>query len=404
LSNPSHNLHFNLVKAVAESLHIIFKENKYADKVIEKTLKSDARWGSRDRKFIAETTYEIVRWKRLVQFVLDPESENNENTWHWVAAWLMLSGQAIPKWKEWESLDPTKLKIAYEKAQNIPQIKQSIPDWLYNKGLQELGNNWNNELTCLNSQAQVVIRANTLKNKPKRLQQELINVGINNFIREDFEQAIVLEKRQNLFQLPHFQRGLFEVQDAGSQLIAPFLGVQPGMRVIDACAGAGGKSLHLAALLQNSGKIISMDVEQWKLDELTKRAKRAEAHNIETKLIEDSKTIKRLENSADRLLLDVPCSGLGVLKRNPDAKWKLTEQALEQVQITQREILSSYTKMLKNGGEVVYATCSILPSENRNQVDWFLENSKGEFELLQERIVLPSEGFDGFYMVKMRKL
>ncbi len=193
------------------------------------------------------------------------------------------------------------------------------------------------------------------------------------------------------------------MQDAGSQLIAPFLKAEPGMRVIDACAGAGGKTLHLASIMENKGRIISMDVEQWKLDELQKRAKRAGASIIETRLIDGTKTIKRLENSADRLLLDVPCSGLGVLKRNPDAKWKLSPKAIEEVKVKQAEIISDYSSMLKKGGIMVYATCSILPSENKSQVNKFLDAQKGGFELLEERTVNPSEGFDGFYIARILK-
>lgn len=117
---------------------------------------------------------------------------------------------------------------------------------------------------------------------------------------DQFPDALVLEERQNIFQVPSFKEGLFEVQDAASQHIAPFLKIEPGQRVIDACAGAGGKTLHLAALMKNKGRIIAMDVEQWKLDELTKRARRAGVSNLEPRLIDSSKVIKRLENSADR--------------------------------------------------------------------------------------------------------
>lgn len=177
------------------------------------------------------------------------------------------------------------------------------------------------------------------------------------------------------------------------------------MRVIDACAGAGGKTLHLAALMENKGSIIALDTHAWKLDSLKKRARRAGAFNIEVRNIENTKTIKRLHNSADRLLLDVPCSGLGVLRRNPDTKWKLSVEQLEELKETQQHILSSYSQMLKAGGKMVYATCSILPSENREQVDKFLQSENGAaFELIEDKTILPqSEGFDGFYMALLEK-
>ena len=195
------------------------------------------------------------------------------------------------------------------------------------------------------------------------------------------------------------------MQDASSQLVAAALQVEPGMRVIDACAGAGGKSLHLAALMGNKGKVISMDVEEWKLQQAKLRARRNGVSIFEPKIIEGSKTIKRLKESADRLLLDVPCSGLGVLRRNPDTKWKVSLESLEKVQKTQQELLQSYPSMLKKGGQLVYATCSILPSENEEQIKKFLASEAGkDFELLEERKVFAQEsGFDGFYIARLLK-
>jgi 16S rRNA (cytosine967-C5)-methyltransferase len=176
------------------------------------------------------------------------------------------------------------------------------------------------------------------------------------------------------------------------------------MRVVDACAGAGGKTLHLAALMKNKGRIIGMDVEQWKLDELQKRGRRAGVSNMEIRFIESSKTIKRLENSADRLLLDVPCSGLGVLRRNPDAKWKLSLDFIQKVKDLQQHILNDYCLMLKPGGMMVYSTCSILSSENEKQVQQFLKDRGEQFELVEEKRAWPSDGFDGFYMALLKRI
>lgn len=177
------------------------------------------------------------------------------------------------------------------------------------------------------------------------------------------------------------------------------------MRILDACAGAGGKTLHLAALTQNKGQIIATDIYSSKLKELKRRARRAGAHNIETRLIDTTKVIKKLHGKMDRILIDAPCSGLGVLRRNPDAKWKLEPQFLETIQNTQQEILQSYSKVLKSGGKLVYATCSILPSENQDQVKIFLESEIGkEFELEEEKSLFAHlDGFDGFYMARLSK-
>jgi 16S rRNA (cytosine967-C5)-methyltransferase len=177
------------------------------------------------------------------------------------------------------------------------------------------------------------------------------------------------------------------------------------MRVIDSCAGAGGKSLHLSALMENKGQLLALDIYPGKLNELKKRAKRAGAFNIETRLISSSKVIKRLSNTADRVLIDAPCTGLGVLRRNPDAKWKLQPDFVAEVCQTQQELLTSYSRMLKPGGQMVYATCSILPLENEKQVSAFLKSEPGrDFQLQEEQHVFPSrEGFDGFYMARLER-
>src|SRR5690606_34940013 len=151
------------------------------------------------------------------------------------------------------------------------------------------------------------------------------------------------------------------------------------------------------------GQIYALDLHEWKLLETKKRAKRAGAQNIQTKVIDSTKVIKKMENTADRLLIDAPCSGLGVLSRNPDAKWKLSLDFVESIKKEQEKILNDYCKILKPGGAMVYATCSILPSENQNQVAKFLQNHP-EFTLVREKQILPSQsGFDGFYMAYLEK-
>ena len=291
-----------------------------------------------------------------------------------------------------------------KKAITDESILQSYPEWLWSACETELGKEkWEVQAKALNEQAQVVLRVNTLKTKKEILKKHLAEKEIEVDLVNGYDSALVLKVRQNIFSNELFKLGLFELQDAGSQAISEFLEVEPGMRVIDACAGGGGKTLHLAALMQNKGRIISMDITQWKLDELKKRARRATASNVEPRLIEGSKTIKRLENTADRLLLDVPCSGLGVIKRNPDAKWKLSLEFIERTKAVQKQILNDYSIMTKKGGYLVYSTCSILPSENRDQVDLFLENNK-DFEFIKEKSILPNEGFDGFYMALIKRI
>jgi len=393
-------LYRNLCEAVVQVLEEIFIENRYADKAIEKLLKQNPKWGARDRRFIAETTYDIVRWYRLFGKLADA-SEND--FWKLLSVWCIWNEIRLPDWPEM-NIDKEHLYQTFDELKRDRRIVESIPDWLDELGEKELGKKWDEELHALNEQAKVVLRVNALKVSRAELQRQLAdNDEIFTTTPPSFPDALLLEERQNIFTRQQFKDGLFEVQDAGSQLIAPFLRVEPGMRVVDACAGGGGKTLHLAALMQNKGRIIAMDTEAWKLEELKKRARRAGASNIETRVIESSKTIKRQENSADRLLLDVPCSGLGVLKRNPDAKWKLSLDAVEKVKETQQKIINDYSVIVKPGGLMVYATCSVLPSENEKQVEKFLSAKGDKFELVEQKTLLPTEGFDGFYMASLKK-
>ena len=394
-------LYHNLCEAVIQGLEVIFTENKYADKVIEKTLRQNPKWGARDRRFIAETTYDIVRWHRLFSHLTDA---GEHDFWKLLGTWCLWNKVDLPNWDEFKGLDRKKIQAGYEEIIGVRKIRESIPDWLDELGEKELGKDWEQELHALNEQAPVVLRVNTLKITRAELRKQLKEEeDIITEAPERFPDALILEQRQNIFTRQQFKDGLFEVQDAASQLIAPFLGIEPGMRVVDACAGAGGKTLHLAALLKNKGRIIALDTEEWKLEELKKRARRAGAGNIEARVIDSSKVIKRLENSADRLLLDVPCSGLGVIKRNPDAKWKLSLEFIEKVKELQQKILTDYSSMLKTGGLMVYSTCSLLPSENEEQVKKFITAQQGKFEFIKEQRTMPSEGFDGFYMALIKK-
>jgi 16S rRNA (cytosine967-C5)-methyltransferase len=391
--------HRVLLQAVVTALHTIFTENKYADKVIEKALKENPKFGGRDRRFVAETTYDIVRNYRLLTYLAGSEND----LWKVLGVYFVLQQLPMPDEREFKQVNGKEIIENYKDIKD-QRILQAYPDWLWDLCEKELGAGvWEAEAKALNNQAEVVLRVNTLKTKKEILQKHLAEQEVEVEPLKGYDDALILTKRQNLFQNPLFKLGLFELQDAGSQSISEFLGVEPGMRVIDACAGGGGKTLHLSALMQNKGRIISMDVTQWKLDELKKRARRAGASNVEPRLIEGSKTIKRLENTADRILLDVPCSGTGVIKRNPDAKWKLNPDFIERTKVIQQKILSEYSAMTKKGGQLVYSTCSILPSENRKQVDQFLAANK-DFEFIKDKTILPGEGFDGFYMALIKRI
>ena len=279
------------------------------------------------------------------------------------------------------------------------------PVWLEEHGLYELGDDWAAERHALAEAPKRFIRVNTLKISKEDLITRLKRSDVQTKEVDGVDTALEVISDASLFKLRAFEEGLFEQQDAGSQMIAPFLQAEPGMRVIDACAGSGGKTLHLAAISQGKGSIIALDTEEWKLKNLKQRARRDGVFNVETRVIDSTKVIKRLYNSADRVLLDVPCSGLGVLKRNPDTKWGDTPSTLSKLYELQANILENYSRMVKVGGKLVYSTCSIMPVENEIQIKVFLKKHKDEFELEDQHTVLPSKtGFDGFYMARLIRI
>ena len=398
-------VHKNLAVAVICCLDSIFNQNLQADKVIAKMLKSEKRWGKRDRVFIAENTYEIIRWKRLyAELASVKEPFTKANLWRILSVRWVLQGVSLPTWDEVRGTPARRIKGKFDSLQKHRAIVCSITDWLDEIGLANFGETqWQQELDALNTKAKVVLRVNRLQTNPKTLQNELVAEGIQTALHQIYPDALIMLERANVFETDAFKRGLFEVQDASSQQVAYFTEVSPGMQVIDACAGAGGKSLHLAALMENKGQLTALDIYPNKLHELKRRARRARAYNITIRHINSTKVIKKLHGIADRLLIDAPCTGLGVLRRKPDSKWKIDADFLERVKQTQEYIINTYATMVKPGGKLVYATCSILKEENQNQVKSFLQSDIGkQFILEKEQFISPAiSGFDGFYMARM---
>lgn len=405
-------LYKGLIEATVQSLQHIFSDKQQADRVVERLLKSNPKWGARDRAFLAENIYEIVRWWRLIKFSAHLEKVTmSADFWKIVGVWQIIKPEhlqletdnILPDWEEFADIDLEKVLIRYKEGLKTRKIAQSIPDWMDEVGEKELGDKWEKEITALNHQAPFVLRVNTLKSDLK----SVISIFGEDKIETvpEIPNALVLKKRQNVAGQEGFKKGFFEVQDAGSQLIPPFMDLRPGQTVIDACAGAGGKTLQIAAILENKGNIISLDIENYKLEELQKRATRNGVKILSTGVIKSEKTIKELIDKADRLLLDVPCSGLGVLRRNPDTKWKLQPTFLATIRNTQWHILSTYSKMVKRGGKMVYATCSLLPSESENQVTRFVMEFGDKWRLIDERRTSTAdEGYDGFYMALLERI
>jgi len=403
-------LHYHLVAQIIVALREVFVEGRYADRVIEKTFKERPKWGARDRKLFAESVYDVVRWWRwywhLAGFndktLADTAGMTDRQLWAvWASYWIS-QGNEGPGFDETKGV---KMDAVLERmeAKVPPAVRASLPDWLEELGTAELGEAWKDTRKALNEQAPVFLRANLLRATAEEVIAALKEEEIEVVPIKGLEGALKLRERKQVFSSRAFKEGLFEVQDAGSQKIAPLLQVEPGMRVADTCAGGGGKTLHLAALMGNKGRLLAMDVHQWKLDELRKRARRAKVDCIETRLIEGSKTLKRLAGAFDRVLLDVPCSGLGVVRRNPDAKWKLSLEEIQRLTEVQAEILEGHAKLVRSGGKLVYATCSILPAENERQVQKFLAAHPGEWVLEEELHIRPGQppGSDGFYAARL---
>jgi 16S rRNA (cytosine967-C5)-methyltransferase len=403
------NIHPNVAEAIVGALLDIFKQRRYADRVIESTLKAHPKWGSRDRRYVAETVYELVRWWRSywrLASLPDEDCAVSEKTgvarvWRVYGVYVWCQTKTFPDLRECEGIDTREIGQRLSERPSRP-VKASIPDWMDARCSAEIGESWPALLDALNDPADACIRANTLKMSAADLRKRLAEEGILSEPIAGLPDALRLPERKNVFVTKAFREGLFEMQDGASQRVAPLLEVEPGMRVIDACAGAGGKALHLAALMRNKGTIVALDVHQWKLDELRRRATRNGCDNIQTRHIEGNETIKRLAGSADRVLLDVPCSGLGVLRRNPDTKWKLKPEEIDRLIGEQADILARYSRMTKPGGKLVYATCSILPSENEKQVRAFLDADPNAWTLETEIHLRPDrDGTDGFYAARL---
>lgn len=397
-------LHRNIALGIVAGLESSLFEKRPAAEVIKKLLKSNRDWGSRDRRIIAQVFYDVIRQKRLFQALTGTEN-SNKDLWSLVACWMVLNNFTLPDWEEFKAVNTDSIKSKVSVLIQQRKYKYSIPDWLDKMGMAAFGEaTWEKEIASLNTPAAMIVRVNTLKTSVKKLKDTLkkkYQIITHNI--PDYPNALIFEKKQSLQDIKEYREGFFEVQDANSQKVAPWLKAQSGKYYIDACAGAGGKSLHLANLTADNAQILALDIYPAKLDELRKRCYRNGIESVQTASVENETVLDGIEKMADGILIDAPCSGLGVLKRNPDAKWNITPERLEEILEVQKNILQTYAPMVKKGGTLVYATCSILPLENQLQVSHFLGSELGDlFELEKEHTYFSHEtGFDGFYCARM---
>jgi 16S rRNA (cytosine967-C5)-methyltransferase len=285
-------------------------------------------------------------------------------------------------------------------------ILHSFPLWFVEVLSQEYsGDTIEGILHSLNAEAPTVMRVNSLLTTRDELRKELSEEGIETELSKISESGLILKKRVNVWDLKSFKRGAFEIQDEASQLVAPMADIHSKrIKVLDACAGAGGKTLHLSALLENQGEIYAADVDPRKLEELKKRTVRSKAQNI--RIVYPDKYDQLLKDKSgwfDLLLLDVPCTGTGTLRRNPSIKWNLTQEMLTELIEKQRKILEENIRFIKPGGTLLYATCSILKSEGEEQIEWLCKTHP-EFNLEEKKRTHPEQdGCDGFFAARLKK-
>ncbi|WP_411827369.1 RsmB/NOP family class I SAM-dependent RNA methyltransferase [Luteolibacter sp. AS25] len=392
-------LHRHLCASTLDLAKAVLLNHRVLDHELAAAFENNKKWGKRDRSFVAETLFEVTRWRRSLSYLVDSDDTNSLITAQWV-----LMGFELPEWHKYTGRPPEEIIARQADIPDQPRaIRQSIPDWMDKLGYEELGEQWEPQLTALNQKPSVFLRVNTLLCTLEEAQEWLAENNVETAPVDGHPYALALPPGKILPKALRLD-GRIEIQDPSSQQIAPFLDPQPGQRIIDACSGAGGKALHLAALSKNEARIYAMDVDEKKLAQLKQRAKRARATCIVQKAIIET-TPTDFADIADSLIIDSPCSGLGTLKRQPDLKWRLKPAALKRVQSIQAQLLAEYPKMLRSGGKLLYATCSILPSENQEQIARLLKNNPDKYRLISQQNLLPSEtGHDGFHASLLEKL
>jgi len=385
--------------------------------------------GSKDKAVVSGYFYGVVRQRAQLEYLLT-QNGLQISARHLMAAYLQLDESDIDLKQTFtgQRHQPRPLtsfdqiaKISPEQLQQAPEYVQlEVPKWLEPKLKHSLGEQYLAEMNALSARAPTDLRVNTLKADRVSVHDELLKQGIPCAPGKCSPWSLRLEQRAAINNLGSFKRGEIEVQDEGSQILALITGASPGETVIDFCAGAGGKSLAMAAMMNNKGTLYACDVHDKRLANLSKRARRAGVHNIRVKTLnsEQDKWVKQHEGMADLVLVDAPCSGTGTWRRNPDSRWNLMPDNLENLAELQASILANASRLVKPGGRLVYATCSLLTLENEDQRTRFLTeypNFKARsFDSLPEQITQKQAGSvrlltslhatDGFYAAGFVKL
>jgi 16S rRNA (cytosine967-C5)-methyltransferase len=400
-----------------------------ADITIRNFFKDRKYLGSSDRRFIADTYFgSIKNYLRLEAIAQDVLKTKFNHPQLIISAYLLVFGTERPNelhaivkglgnsFARDYPLDVfEKMADSHREDRRLKQLTPaerlattySFPIWFVQALESEYGTEASESiLLSLNEEAHTSLRVNRNEVTRDELQKELDGLGIETSPSQIAEDGLVVKKRVNLWDLKPFKLGHFEVQDEASQIVAPFANItSKKIRILDACAGAGGKSLHFASLLRGSGEIFATDVDKYKLDEMRKRVVRSNAQNI--RIVKPDKYDEKLGvqafGSFDVVLLDVPCSGTGTLRRNPSIKWRLTEEMHDELIEKQRTILERNAPYVKENGVLLYSTCSLLKSEGETQVDWFLGLHPEYVQEGTRRTRPDVEHADGFFVARLRR-
>lgn len=376
-----------LLEAATELVRRVLLFDHPADAVLSRFFREQRALGSRERATLAETAYAVLRRKRLYEHLAlsgRGARERRLATLAFHAPRDFLKSALTDAEKAWvdacDAVPPEDLR---------PEHGHNLPDWLAERLREQLGAEFDALAAALLQAAPLDLRVNTLQHKREPVAQELQALGISLTATPYSPWGLRLAGKPALQQFDAFKRGAIEVQDEGSQLLALLLQARRGEMVADFCAGAGGKTLAIGAAMRGTGRLYAFDVSAHRLDALRPRLARSGLSNVHPIAIahERDQRVKHLRAKFDRVLVDAPCSGLGTLRRNPDLKWRQSPQDVAELVLKQQAILASAARLLKPGGRLVYATCSLLTDENEAVAEAFAA-AHADFEPLDVAALL----------------
>ncbi|KQZ52337.1 SAM-dependent methyltransferase [Massilia sp. NEAU-DD11] len=373
-----------------EVLREILRFTSPADVTLSRYFKDHPRLGGRERGAIAECVYAVLRQKSFFTDFAGTGASMRRLTVLGMAE--AIGADSLGGLSEDETALLTRIK-EIDRSLLPPKKLANLPDWLYDKFVAQYGEEETLALAAvLNTAAPLDLRVNSLKADRDKVIAELATAPIAAEPTPYSALGLRIWKKPALQNLPLFKEGAIEVQDEGSQVLAQLLGARRGEMVVDFCAGAGGKTLAIGAIMRSTGRLYAFDVSEKRLTKLKPRLARSGLSNVHPVVIahERDAKVKRLAGKIDRVLVDAPCSGMGTLRRNPDVKWRQQPEGIAELTEKQASILDGAARLVKFGGRLVYATCSLLDEENEGIVQGFLA-SHPDFELVPMHKVLAEQ-------------